>query len=149
MRALVLCLVAVSVALGVAGCGDFLEPTVGSAVAARCLNEDTDTSQPVTYVKDIKPLFEMRCRNCHFPTGMNPIGIQSSRLDLSSFETIMAGGVSGPAVMAGMPCASPLYFKVAPGPPSGSRMPLNGPPFLSDTQIALIHDWILEGALEH
>jgi hypothetical protein len=34
-------------------------------------------------------------------------------------------------------------------PPFGSRMPLDGPPYLEDAEVLLIRDWIAEGALDN
>jgi hypothetical protein len=36
--------------------------------------------------------------------------------------------------------------KISAAPPFGARMPLDGPPFLSASQIQVISDWIAEGA---
>jgi len=132
-----------------AGCIDYLDPQTGSASALRCLDEDGDRNTPVSFAVDIQPIFDMRCRFCHYPTGGSPIGIQTSRLDLSTYQTLRAGGNGGIEFTAGMPCTSLLFEKLGPGPPFGSRMPLNGPPFLDDRQLQLVHDWIAEGALEN
>ena len=39
-----------------------------------------------------------------------------------------------------------LVQKLGPAPPFGARMPRNGPPYLPASDVALITDWILEGA---
>ena len=38
------------------------------------------------------------------------------------------------------------YIELGEGPPFGSRMPLDGPPYLEDVDLELIGDWIVEGA---
>ncbi|MCG8555991.1 MAG: hypothetical protein MJD61_12000 [Proteobacteria bacterium] len=75
----------------------------------------------------------------------------STGLDLSTFSTLMAGGTGAaiPIVAPGKPCESLLVQKVGESPPFGTRMPRTGPPFLSDSEIQLIKDWIAEGALEN
>ena len=51
-------------------------------------------------------------------------------------------------VVPGDPCSSLLIEKLR-GPPSfGSRMPLDGPPFLTEEEIQRFQDWIAEGAEE-
>lgn len=130
-----------------AGCIDALDPDTGPAVASLCLDEDSDPGTAVSYASDVQPIFNARCQSCHFPTGIAPIGLEVTGLDLSSHATVLAGATAGVVVEAAQPCASILYEKVSPGPPFGGRMPLNGPPFLTDGQIQLIHDWIAEGAL--
>jgi hypothetical protein len=49
-------------------------------------------------------------------------------------------------VVPGNPCRSLIVEKVREYPSFGGRMPLNGPPFLTDEEIQLISDWIAEGA---
>jgi mono/diheme cytochrome c family protein len=135
--------------LAVLAACDSLEPRVGPAALARCLDDDSDPDTQVSYQADIQPIFSERCKTCHTPGGAAPIGLQFTGLDLSSHQTVLAGAIAGPVVVPGQPCASVLLGKVSPGPPFGSRMPLNGPPFLSDRQLQLIHDWIAEGALDN
>ncbi len=126
-----------------------LEPDVGGAVAARCADDDGDPGTVTSFATDIQPIFLDRCRSCHFPDGAAPIGLRTTGLDLSSYATVIAGATveAEVVVVAGKPCESILWQKVSPGPPFGGRMPLSGPPFLTDEQIQLIHDWIAEGAL--
>jgi hypothetical protein len=130
-----------------AGCLEDIGPQVGAPVAALCSNDDENTSSTVSFARDIQPIFDARCKACHYPTGFAPIGLQVTGLNLSSYQTVIAGAIAGAVVVPDEPCASVLYLKVTPGPPFGSRMPLNGPPFLTAGDIQLIHDWIAEGAV--
>ena len=52
-------------------------------------------------------------------------------------------------VVPGAPCESVLYLKLSAAPPSGARMPANGPPFFTTDELTLVHDWIAEGGLEN
>jgi hypothetical protein len=144
-RALILGLFGL-VAMG-GGCIDELDPDTGAAVAPLCGASDSDPGQPTSFASDVAPILAARCKACHFPDGVAPIGLQVTGLDLSTYATVIAGATAGPVVVAGQPCSSVLFLKVSPGPPFGGRMPLNGPPFLTDAQIQVIHDWIAEGAL--
>ena len=130
-----------------------LEPDVGPLLAGRCSDADTNPQVSVSFAAEVRPLINRGIGaggcSCHlqFPSGPGP-GIQLAGLDLSSMMALREGGVSsGPQiVVAGQPCASILFQKVSDAPPFGSRMPLDGPPFLTPAEVALIHDWIAEGA---
>lgn len=136
------------------GCSEFTPVETPPNIFARCRNEDTDPATPVSFQRDILQGIFMVQReaapgcSCHNPADPLPVGFQMSGLDLSSHASALRGGTNtaATAVIPGRPCDSALYLKVTPAPPLGARMPRNGPPFLSDAQIRLIHDWIAEGA---
>lgn len=136
------------------GCSEFTPVETPPNIFARCRNEDTDPATPVSFERDIlQGIFMVQRENapgcsCHNPNDPLPVGFQMSGLDLSSHAAALRGGsnTGANAIIAGRPCDSILYLKVTPSPPLGARMPRNGPPFLSDAQIRLVHDWISEGA---
>lgn len=136
----------------VAGCADFV-PDVGEPLVERCVNEDSDPSTPVLFGRDIQAGIIQainRCLPCHKPGGDNALGFEIGGLDLTTFSGVRAGGTNGPGVVIpGRPCDSILMQKLSAGPPFGSRMPLNGPPFLGPDELVLVHDWIAEGALDN
>ncbi len=138
--------------VALAGCLDELGPQVGLQIRATCDDLDSDPKHDVHFGADIfEPIFNApggHCEDCHSPSGKNPFGLQSSGLDLSTYQTMLVGGSrSGQAIIVpGKPCESVLVQKVGTSPPFGGRMPLDGPPFLDDEQIRLISDWIAEGA---
>ena len=148
--------VAALIAAAGLGCIDdvgFFDPQVGEPIAVRCSDDDSDPGEDVSFAEDLLPLFRgdlgPESCTCHFPGSTNPIGIDQSGLDLSSLDSLLAGGANsgGQIVVRGSPCTSILWQKVSPGPPFGARMPFGGP-FLSDAQIQSIADWISEGARE-
>ena len=51
--------------------------------------------EPVSFVKDIQPIFEKSCWTCHSQT------LQLSKLDLSSRDSALKGGEHGPALVPG------------------------------------------------
>ncbi len=138
--------------LSQAGCIDTFEPDVGPLQITPCSNEDTDPDETVSFRDEIRPLIftpePLGCLQCHAPNAPTPLGFEVSGLDVSTIETIRRGGANsdGIAVIAGQPCPSILYQKISAGPPFGARMPLGGPPYLSEQALALVHDWIAEGA---
>ena len=126
-----------------------LAPDVGPAQNARCINEDSDPTTSVSYNDDIAAgIWHPICSKGHDPTADDPIGVQIGGLDLMSHASLLAGGVNSGTniVIAGQPCDSVLIKKLSASPPSGSRMPFDGPPFLAPEQVQRIADWIAEGA---
>ncbi len=147
------CLAAVTQACVV----DSTAPDVGALIAGQCDNADSDPDVDIRFDRDILPILsrdgenEPGCAECHFPQSNSPAGFEVTGLNLSSYQTLIRGGAnsSGNIVVAGDPCASILWQKLGPAPPFGSRMPLSGPPFLSEDDRLLIHDWIAEGARDN
>lgn len=82
-----------------------------------------------TFVDDVAPILAANCLTCHAEAAQ-------SGLDLRTVESILQGGVSGPAVVPGKSGESLLMAKVE----SGEMPP--GPSRLADAQIGMIRDWI-------
>lgn len=105
-------------------------------------NAPIKPAAPVSFSKDIQPIFQAHCAACH-------IDQQLGGLSLSSYQGLIKGGnvVPGSIVTAGNFQASALWHIVQPsGPwPGGNRMPLGGP-YLSTAQIQTIATWINQGA---
>lgn len=97
----------------------------------------------VDYDSEIQPIFTANCIQCHGGT---------SGVTLSSYDNAMnsVGQQYGTMVIiAGEPNQSPIIDKISNSNPAyGLRMPRNGPPYLSDSEINLIRTWIAEGANE-
>lgn len=139
--------------LAIAGCSR-LEPDVGPELAGACDDTDTNPDVSVSFSTQIRPLLNRMPGGCacHMPTatGLGP-ATQIIGLNLSSLALLRMGGVnSGPQiVVSGEPCSSIIYQKTSEAPPFGSRMPLNGPPYMSADEHQLLHDWIAEGAADN
>ncbi len=146
---------ALALALLAGGCLDAFEPDVGPPLRSSCLNVDSDPGTAVSFRNDIVPrLFQgqgIACLDCHAPDAPTPLGFEVSGLDLSTYTAMRAGGaLSGSdIVVPGRPCDSLLLLKIGESPPVGGRMPLDGPPFVSDVDRQLLHDWIAEGARDN
>jgi hypothetical protein len=136
---------------GTSGCLRDLDPEVGAPVPIACDDADSDPGVAVSYSANVVPLLMEYCFSCHTAAGLDPIGIEIGGLDLSTYASLRAGGSISPdqVVLPGRPCTSVLVEKVSPSPPFGARMPRNGPPFLGNDEIGVLHDWIAEGAHEN
>ena len=93
---------------------------------------------PVSFEKEIKPIFEAKCLPCH--NSIQALG----GLDMDSIAGIRAGGDNGSMIIAGDPAVSLLVQRINPR----SRLPLMPAPGepLPANEIALIRRWIEEGA---
>ncbi len=92
----------------------------------------------VDYTRDIKPLFQKHCIGCHGPKKKE----SGLRLDAAAFAK--KGGDRGQAIIAGKSAESLLYQSLI-GQGDVSEMPAEGPK-LSQAQIAMIKNWIDQGA---
>jgi hypothetical protein len=115
------------------------------AAAGPCA--DSDPLVAVTFSGHIRPILGKSpggCTGCHGTSA-------TSGFTVGSYDAILRGGtVSGSdIVIPGEPCESVLYQKLSATPPFGSRMPYNGPPFFTASELAMFRDWIAEGALDN
>src|SRR5262245_49908955 len=95
-------------------------------------------TDPVDYVRDIKPILRERCYACHGALK------QKAKLRLDTVPLITAGGKSGPAITPGDAAGSLLLDRVS-DPEESTRMPPEGKP-LTAAQVALLKTWIEQGA---
>lgn len=92
------------------------------------------------YRGDILPIFKSHCLSCHNSES------KKSGLDLSSFQTVLAGSSGGAIVKAGLPDSSPLFLAVSHHedhvamPPNKTKLPA--------AQLTAIRDWIAGGLVE-
>src|SRR5437764_719582 len=66
-----------------------------------------DRTDPVTYEKDVEPIFYKRCIACH--SG----NVKESRLDISNYEGLVKGGKRGSAIVPGKSGSSLLYTSIS------------------------------------
>jgi mono/diheme cytochrome c family protein len=92
--------------------------------------------QTVTY-EVLAPTLAGKCIMCH--SGTNA----AAGLSLDSYDALLKGSAKGPVVKAGDPAASELIRRLKGS--SQPRMPMTGPPFLSDNEITLFENWITNG----
>jgi hypothetical protein len=91
----------------------------------------------VSYTNQIQPIFNTNCTSCH-------VGGGAATLDLTSYDGVMSGGVSGLSIISGDNENSELYIRIILPEGTAGSMPPNDR--LSQEEIDLIGDWINEGA---
>ena len=89
------------------------------------------------FERRIRPVFARNCNACHGTTRMGG-------LDMTSRESLLQGGASGPSLVPGKSDQSLLVQAVS-HQHEKVRMPL-GQPRLADEQIADITEWVKAGA---
>ena len=100
-------------------------------------------NKTVSYKKDIKPLFEKSCVNCHGPKK-RPKG----KFRVDTRELALKGGSEGVAIIPGKSDKSPLTYYISyqvvdyEMPPEGKK----DYPKLNKEQIGLVRAWIDQGA---
>lgn len=90
--------------------------------------------RPISFSKDIKPIFEASCIKCH--------GRGKSKGDfrLNTRDTLLKGGQSGPVVISGKSAAS-LLIELVSGLDPDNVMPQKGSKLTRD-QVGLLRAWI-------
>ena len=101
--------------------------------------EAIDPNKPVSYYKQIRPIFQGQCNGCHQPAKAKGDYI------MTEFQRLLKGGENSPAITPGQADASYLIKLITPDAKGKAEMPQKADP-LHETQIALIKRWITEGA---
>jgi hypothetical protein len=96
----------------------------------------TAADAPVSFAKEILPVFEKSCWNCHGAS------VQLSKLDLRSRDSALKGGDHGAVIVPGNAEKSKLYRLVA--GLEKPAMPMDGR--LTAQQVAAFKQWIDQGA---
>jgi hypothetical protein len=148
ITAIIVCAIALVVTVGQIESGAETEKTF--VVAQQAAESKSTPSTTVAQTKDpagaptyadISQIIEKyHCTVCHGPVDPR------DGLSLDSYQGMMKGGKHGPIIKAGEPGKSELVKRL-----KGSkepRMPMTGPPWLSEKEIQTIEHWITAGAPE-
>ena len=123
-----------------------IESTEGQTIPTSEPTEETEgpaTQAPstadgeVSFSKDILPIFQKSCFQCHGNGGSR------AGFTLNSYDQLIAGGNSGAAIEPGDADNSLLVQLVV-----SKRMPVGGTK-LTPEEIQLITDWVNQGALDN
>ena len=98
------------------------------------------TDSTAIYEAAIQPLLEARCYGCHNSKKAK------GELVMSDAARFVKGGKDGPPWIAGDPANSILFKRLVLDAADKKHMPPKGKPQLTESEIALIHQWIGKGA---
>ncbi len=110
-------------------------PKIDTPIPKKKNEPKTQELTPVSFQKDVLPIFRTYCLNCHGSGTGKPKG----NVDLRTVASIMKGG-GGPIIEVGKPEKSQLFTQIVDNamPPDGKR------PGKGETEV--IRNWILAGA---
>ncbi|MFM8579624.1 MAG: DUF1549 domain-containing protein, partial [Planctomycetaceae bacterium] len=109
-------------------------------LTAFAIAEEPASQRPVSYFKDIRPIFQARCQGCHQPA--KPEG----GFVMTEVQRLRDAGDSGNAgVVPGKAGESHLLAQITPDVDGLAEMPKDGKP-LTAAEIELVRRWIAEGA---
>src|SRR5690606_31590681 len=98
-----------------------------------------EPASPVDFGRDIRPVFEAACFQCHGPEKAE------GGLRLDAREGAFKGGDSGPVIIPGKAAESLLVHAVTGTSKAVERMPRKADP-LTSAEISRIQAWIDQGA---
>ena len=96
-------------------------------------------ARPVDFAKDIQPILENNCYECHGPEK------QKGGLRLDQKATALQGGETGPLLVAGKSAESLIILALTGTKDGLAQMPKKRDPLPAD-QIGLLRAWIDQGA---
>lgn len=95
--------------------------------------------RPVDFVREVKPLLEARCLECHHRRYV------CAGLNLETKSLAMKGGRGGPVIRPGAPDQSLLYQVLLLGHDNPVAMPPT-PERVEAEDLQILRDWIAQGA---
>ena len=96
----------------------------------------------LSFKSDIAPILVANCFGCHSGNGQ---GVRRSKLDMTTFDKLMAGGKRGKDIVGGDPEGSTLVRMIK-GEETPKMPPNNGQRGFADEAAAKIEDWVKQGA---
>ena len=102
-------------------------------MGVRVLSLPAQEVRPPTFETDVLPIFQQHCLQCHSDQA------RQGGVSLESLDGVLAGGDSGPVVVAHKPLESRLLVLISSG-----GMPMGSPP-LEAGAIDIVRRWIEAG----
>ncbi|MGC2048282.1 MAG: c-type cytochrome domain-containing protein [Gallionella sp.] len=99
--------------------------------------------EEVSYKKDIRPILDDYCLNCHKPGGK---GYKKSGLDVRTYKSLMKGTKFGTVIKPGDSYTSILIQVVDGRVHSSIKMPYGMEGSLAKGKIELLRKWVQQGA---
>ncbi len=100
----------------------------------------------VSYSKDVQPIVQANCAECHTGEGA---GIQTSGLDMSSYEGLMKGTKFGPVIVPGNSVSSTLILLIQGKADPSISMPHGAKGALNEADISTMVTWVDQGAKDN
>lgn len=100
----------------------------------------------VSYKKQVNPIIHDYCLNCHEPGGK---GFEKSGLDMRSYQSLMKGTQYGSVIKPGDSFTSILIQVVEGRVHATIRMPYGMVGGLSKENIAILKQWVAQGAKDN
>jgi hypothetical protein len=97
----------------------------------------------VSYKKDIRPILDDYCLNCHKPGGK---GYKKNELDMRTYKSLMKGTKFGAVIKPGDSYTSILIQAVEGRVHPSIRMPYGITGGLAKDKIELLRKWVQQGA---
>ena len=102
----------------------------------------SSSAESVEFNRDIRPIFSDNCYTCHGPDKAN----RKTSLRLDNEASVFADLGGHQAVVPGDPEKSELYLRISTEDESRRMPPVYSERKLSTSQIALVRQWIEQGA---
>jgi uncharacterized membrane protein len=115
----------------------FLRGLIGAAPRRPAV---TSVAAADPYLDVVQPLLEQRCGTCH---GSDK---REGSFSMASYESLLAGGDTGLAVVPGNLEASELIYRVGLPPDDDAFMPAEGKTPLTTEQVEILRWWVNTGA---
>lgn len=123
---------------------------IGALAVGGAGQHATQAEDEVDFVKQILPVFEVKCMDCHRAEFENPRTGRITRpkggLRMDTVEEIMKGGDEGMAIVKGDPDESLAYTRTKLPIDDLDHMPPEGNDPLTDEEKELLRKWIEQGA---
>jgi len=105
------------------------------------------THPQVSFRKDVYPILEENCVDCHTPPGGK--GYRKTGLNMENYESIMTGTIYGPVIVPGNSKKSILNMLVEGRADASMRMPHNANAPLTEDELRILHLWVKQGARDN
>ncbi len=110
-----------------------------------CSADTTPRTTEVSYRKDVRPILDSFCVDCHLPTNQDRtagMGYMRSQFSVETYESIMRGTKFGLMIKPGDPAGSTLMGTISSS--GDQRHHGRGP--IPEKDASILHNWIAQGA---
>lgn len=119
---------------------------VASSVLVLALTAGCEQEKTISYTRDVKPILETYCTECHLPGGA---GTEASGFSMVTYEDLMRGTANGPMIIAGDSLGSNMVVLMEGRADPSIKMPHGKAQGADKEHIETIRRWIDQGALNN